>query len=111
MPSAAKTRVLGIDLGTSNSAIAVADAGASAARALPVTQVLGPGRLGERRTFASALYFPVTGQFPPDSLRPPWSDRELRRFADGTGCGLCGSARPAGRARPDSDERENCHRG
>ncbi|MDB5105600.1 MAG: hypothetical protein JWP91_3289 [Fibrobacteres bacterium] len=71
------SHAVGIDLGTSNSALAVAFPGeARSSRPVEITQVLGPGRIGEKRTFASALYLPVTGQFPPDSLRPPWADRE-----------------------------------
>lgn len=76
-----RTHAVGIDLGTSNSALAAAfpragSGSGTASRAIEITQVLGPGRIGEKRTFASALYLPVTGQFPPDSLRPPWLDRE-----------------------------------
>jgi molecular chaperone DnaK (HSP70) len=70
----ARTHAVGIDLGTSNSALAAASPEGCAA--LGITQVLGPGRVGEKRTFASALYLPVTGQFPPDSLRPPWKEAE-----------------------------------
>lgn len=70
----AKTRSLGIDLGTSNCALA--HAGEDGAQTLDITQVLGPGRVGERLTFASALYFPAQGQFPPGSLAPPWESAE-----------------------------------
>ena len=41
------TRIIGIDLGTTNSAIAVADE-ATAAHAVPITQVVGPGEIAER---------------------------------------------------------------
>ncbi len=74
-----KTQVLGIDLGTSNCAMALADKGP--ARMLEITQVLGPNRVGEKNTFASALYFPTPGQFPPHSLRPPWLEVEPTHVA------------------------------
>lgn len=69
-----RDHAVGIDLGTSNSALAAASGAGSAA--LEITQVIGPGRVGEKRTFASALYLPVTGQYPPGSLRPPWKESE-----------------------------------
>ncbi len=69
-----KTQSLGIDLGTSNCAMALAEDGP--ARMVDITQVLGANRVGEKRTFASALYFPTAGQFPSGSLRPPWSESE-----------------------------------
>lgn len=96
MTDGIRSGVVGIDLGTSNCALALAGPvpapvegsagearGASAqaeggngtgleVRALPITQVLGPSRLGEAPTFASALFFPHPSQFPPKSLDLPW---------------------------------------
>jgi molecular chaperone DnaK (HSP70) len=70
----AKTHVLGIDLGTSNCALGLTLSGK--AESLDITQVLAPGRVGERHTFASALYFPNPGQFPAGSLALPWAPQE-----------------------------------
>lgn len=41
---------LGIDLGTTNCAIALTDLEADQTEVLEVTQILGPNRIGERRT-------------------------------------------------------------
>ncbi|MDQ3003319.1 MAG: Hsp70 family protein [Fibrobacterota bacterium] len=73
----AKTQSLGIDLGTSNCALALsADGAQGGAETLDITQVLGPNRIGEQSTFASALYFPAPGQFPSASLTLPWTGQE-----------------------------------
>ncbi len=47
---------LGIDLGTSNSAIAITDLGTDATELVEVTQVVGPNQVGEKPTLPSALY-------------------------------------------------------
>ena len=68
-----KTFTLGIDLGTSNSAAALEDLSSGEARVPGITQILGPGQIGERDTLPSALYLPRTGEFAPESLRLPWA--------------------------------------
>jgi Hsp70 protein len=65
---------VGIDLGTSNSAIAVADLETGETRIVDITQVLGPNQLGERPTLASALYVPHSEEFPEGSFPLPWND-------------------------------------
>jgi len=65
---------LGIDLGTSNSAIAVADLETDQTRIVEITQILGPNQLGETPTLASALYVPNRDEFPQGSFRLPWND-------------------------------------
>ena len=65
---------IGIDLGTSNSAIALSDLGTEQTGIVEVTQVLGPNQLGEKPTLPSALYLPHPDEFPPDSFRLPWSE-------------------------------------
>ena len=47
---------LGIDLGTSNCAIAVADNDSDSTDVLTVTQIVAANRVGEMRTLPSALY-------------------------------------------------------
>ena len=51
---------LGIDLGTSNSAIAFSEVESDQTEILEVTQILGPNRIGEKPTLPSALYIPPT---------------------------------------------------
>ena len=65
---------LGIDLGTSNSAIAVADLETDQTRIVEITQILGPNQLGETPTLASALYVPHCEEFPKGSFPLPWND-------------------------------------
>jgi hypothetical protein len=67
---------LGIDLGTSNCAMALIDLETDRTEVLPVTQVLAASRLGEKATLASALYLPHPEEFPAGSFPLPWnSDR------------------------------------
>jgi molecular chaperone DnaK (HSP70) len=65
---------LGIDLGTSNSAIAVADLESGQTRIIDIAQTLGPNQLGEMPTLASTLYVPHREEFPHDSFPLPWND-------------------------------------
>ena len=65
---------LGIDLGTSNSAIAIADLDSGQTRIIEIAQSLGPNRLGEMPTLASALYIPHRDEFPQGSFPLPWND-------------------------------------
>jgi len=64
---------LGIDLGTSNSAVAVDDFESGRAAIVEITQLLGPNQIGEKATLPSALYIPHPEEFPEDALRLPWS--------------------------------------
>jgi len=48
------TRVIGIDLGTTNAALATASDD-EPARALPIAQVVGPGEIAERETEADKI--------------------------------------------------------
>jgi molecular chaperone DnaK (HSP70) len=63
---------LGIDLGTTNSAIALTDFSANQTDVVGVTQILGPNSIGERPTLPSALYIPHPDEFAADTLRLPW---------------------------------------
>ena len=65
---------LGIDLGTSNSAIAVADLETDRTGIIDITQVLGPNQVGEKPTLPSALYLPHPEEFPHGSFPLPWSE-------------------------------------
>jgi len=75
------TRILGIDLGTTNSAVAAA-ADAEPAHAVPIMQVVGPGESGERPTLPSFLLLPTEHEVPSAQLQLPWSGP--MRYAVGT---------------------------
>ena len=62
---------LGIDLGTSNSAIAVADFETGHASIVEITQILAPNQIGEMPTLASALYIPNPQEFSEDAVKAP----------------------------------------
>ena len=66
---------LGIDLGTSNSAVAADDFQDEKTAIVEITQILGPNQIGEKTTLPSALYIPHPDEFPADALRLPWSNR------------------------------------
>jgi Hsp70 protein len=63
---------LGIDLGTSNSVIAIADLQTGQAEVLKVTQILGSNQVGEKTTLPSALYIPHRDEFADGSFSMPW---------------------------------------
>ena len=55
---------LGIDLGTTNSAIALTDVESDRTEVLEVTQIIRPHQIGERPTLPSAVYIPHRDEFP-----------------------------------------------
>ncbi|MGZ8409135.1 MAG: Hsp70 family protein [Hyphomicrobium sp.] len=63
---------LGIDLGTSNSAIAFSEVESDQTDIIELTQVLGPNRVGEKPTLPSALYIPHPDEFPEGAFPLPW---------------------------------------
>jgi len=65
---------LGIDLGTSNCAMAVTDLETDRTEVLPITQILAADQLGDKPTLASALYLPHPEEFPSGSFLLPWND-------------------------------------
>ncbi len=67
---------LGIDLGTSNCAMALTDLGTDRTEILPVPQILAVNQFGEKPTLASATYLPHPEEFPPGSFALPWSAGE-----------------------------------
>jgi hypothetical protein len=67
--------VIGIDLGTTNSALAYADTTAvdqATIQVLPILQVVQPGAVEERALLPSFLYLPQPGEQPTGSLSLPW---------------------------------------
>ena len=65
---------LGIDLGTSNCAMALTDLETDRTEVLPIAQILAANELGERLTLGSALYLPHPEEFRPGSFPLPWDD-------------------------------------
>ncbi|MFZ5444964.1 MAG: Hsp70 family protein [Myxococcota bacterium] len=67
--------VIGIDLGTSNCAVAYTEPGAGAAAKIvdfPVPQLVRPGEVSPRPLFPSVVYQPFEGEFPAGSLGLAW---------------------------------------
>ncbi|MBV8376377.1 MAG: Hsp70 family protein [Verrucomicrobia bacterium] len=62
----------GIDLGTSNSVIAVTDLQTEQAEIVEITQILGLNQIGEIPTLASAVYIPHRDEFAENSFPMPW---------------------------------------
>ena len=69
---------LGIDLGTTNCAMAMTDFGTDRTEVVPITQCLAANQFGEKTTLPSALYLPHPDEFPPGSFRLPWHDEGER---------------------------------
>jgi hypothetical protein len=69
--------VVGIDLGTTNSALAYVDTGGGsddgAVQHLPVPQLVQAGTVEERPLLPSFLYLPGTNELPAGSLKLPWN--------------------------------------
>src|SRR5262245_25583162 len=69
--------VVGLDLGTTNSAVAyvdtgVGDPGEARPQHLPIPQVVQPGVVEDRPLLSSYLYLPGPGELPAGSLKLPW---------------------------------------
>lgn len=67
--------VIGIDLGTSNCAVAFTEPGAGAnarVQDFPVPQLVRPGEVSPRPLLPSAVYAPIANEFPEGSLALPW---------------------------------------
>ena len=67
---------LGIDLGTTNSAIAFSEVESDHTEILEITQILGPHRVGEKPTLPSALYIPHPDEFSAGAFPLPWRTAE-----------------------------------
>ncbi len=89
---------LGIDLGTSNSCLALCPVDGGAAHGIDVTQILAPGVVGERHLLPSALYIPAPGEYAPGSLDLPWHGAADANAVIGTfrPRARCAGAGPAG---------------
>jgi molecular chaperone DnaK (HSP70) len=65
---------VGIDLGTSNSAIAVGDIESGDTKIVEIGQIVGPNQLSELPTLPSAIYVPHREEFAEGSFPLPWND-------------------------------------
>ena len=63
---------LSIDLGTSNSAIALSEVDSDQTNITEITQVFGPNQIGEKPTLPSPLYIPHPDEFPEGAFPLPW---------------------------------------
>src|SRR5437868_13774745 len=70
--------VVGMDLGTTNSALAFVDTSTAAEEARPevlgIPQVVQQGQVEERPLLPSFLYLPGPNEIPAGSLKLPWND-------------------------------------
>lgn len=69
--------VIGIDLGTTNSALAYVDTEADApeVRVMPIPQVVQPGAVEDRPLLASFVYLPGQGEQPDGAMKLPWDPK------------------------------------
>lgn len=65
-------RAIGIDLGTTNSALAWADT-RGPVRIFDVPQLVAPGEMGQLAMLPSFLYFPTEGEIAAGMVRLPWT--------------------------------------
>src|SRR5579871_5861714 len=76
---AASRYVVGIDLGTTNSALAYVDTNAGTDNVEPETlaipQVVNLGEVAPRPLLPSFMYLPGPGEVPAGSLKLPWNDQ------------------------------------
>lgn len=67
--------VVGIDLGTTNSALSYRDLDQKAGEVLAIPQLTAPGTVEERSLLPSFLYLPNPGEFPEGALALPWDKK------------------------------------
>jgi molecular chaperone DnaK (HSP70) len=74
--------IVGIDLGTTNSALAAIDLGregdlVESLAVVAIPQLVAPGEIAERRLLPSAAYVPGEHELPPGSRALPWGESEV----------------------------------
>ncbi|WP_027213074.1 Hsp70 family protein [Burkholderia sp. WSM2232] len=105
-----KRYCVGIDLGTSNTVLAYAEAGAREIRVFGIDQLVSPGEVAERPLLPSVRYHPAPGELDPADLLLPWSAAQGaaaapahagRASGSGPGAGMSGApAQGAAEAAP-----------
>ncbi|MEA3122666.1 MAG: hypothetical protein QOH33_2251 [Paraburkholderia sp.] len=63
---------VGIDLGTSHTVVAYAEAGSDEIRVFDIDQLVSPGECAARALLPSVRYHPAPGELNPDDLLLPW---------------------------------------
>lgn len=78
MSESKNTKVVGIDLGTSNSAVATTDAGSKSRQVdiLQIQQTVATGEVSSRGLLPSVLYLPGEHELQPGALKLPWGEPE-----------------------------------
>ncbi|HEY0839575.1 MAG TPA: Hsp70 family protein [Vulgatibacter sp.] len=66
--------VVGIDLGTTHSAVAFGRPGSRALEVFAVPQLVGPGEVASLPLLPSAIYLPAEGELPEGGTRLPWGE-------------------------------------
>ena len=67
---------LGIDLGTSNSCLALCDPAGARPEGIGITQVMAPGVIGDQPLLPSVLYIPLENERAQGELALPWDGDE-----------------------------------
>ncbi|WP_028216613.1 Hsp70 family protein [Paraburkholderia oxyphila] len=67
-----KRYVVGIDLGTSNTVVAYAEAGADEIRVFDIEQLTAPGEVSAQPLLPSSRYHPAPGELAPGAVQLPW---------------------------------------
>lgn len=67
-----RSYVIGIDLGTSHSALAFWEQGKQTMEVIDIPQIQAPGKTELRKTLPSVSYLPYEGELPETQLRLPW---------------------------------------
>ena len=96
MKQAAPARV-GIDLGTTNTVLAYADAGSGHVATFDIPQLTAPGEVGTAPLLPSNRYHPLAGELAADALHLPWSEPDVggvERVAIGRLARSLGAASP-----------------
>ncbi|MYM25284.1 Hsp70 family protein [Duganella sp. FT135W] len=68
--------VVSIDLGTTNTVMAYAEAGSAEIRLFDIEQLTAPGEIGAAALLASLRYHPVAGELAQGDLQLPWASSE-----------------------------------
>ena len=76
--------LVGIDLGTTNTVVAYADASDTSAglNLFDIEQLLAPGEVGPRPLLPSLRFHPAAGELAQDALRLPWSTPDVAGVQD-----------------------------
>jgi molecular chaperone DnaK (HSP70) len=89
--------LVGIDLGTTNTVLAYADAGSEHVATFDIPQLVAPGEVGTAPLLPSSRYHPLEGELAADALQLPWSERDVggvERVAIGRLARSLGAASP-----------------